>query len=47
MDGSEPKVLTPRGRLTQTGSIEARAAIAGLLWVTENKIFGGNYGFSI
>jgi hypothetical protein len=29
------------------GSIDAQAAIAGLMWVSEKKILGGTYGFSI
>jgi hypothetical protein len=29
------------------GSVDARAAIVGLMWVSEKKIFGGTYGFSI
>jgi hypothetical protein len=29
------------------GSIDAGAAIAGLMWVSEKKILGGTYGFSI
>ena len=29
------------------GSVDARAAIVGLLWVSEKKVLGGNYGFSI
>ena len=29
------------------GSLDARAAIVGLMWVTEKKILGGTYGFAI
>ena len=29
------------------GSIDAQAAIVGLMWVSEKKILGGTYGFSI
>jgi hypothetical protein len=29
------------------GSIDAKAAIAGLMWVSEKKILGGNYGFAV
>jgi hypothetical protein len=29
------------------GTIDARAANVGLMWVSEKKIFGGTYGFSI
>jgi hypothetical protein len=29
------------------GSINAQALIAGLLWVSDKKILGGNYGFSV
>jgi hypothetical protein len=29
------------------GSIDARAGIVGLMWVTEKKILGGNYSFGI
>ena len=29
------------------GSIDARAAVAGLVWTTEMTLFGGNYGFAI
>ena len=29
------------------GSVDVRAAMVGLLWTTETKIFGGNYGFEI
>ena len=29
------------------GSVDAQALIAGLVWVSEKKILGGNYGFSI
>ena len=29
------------------GSIDAGAAIAGLLWVSEKKFLGGTYGFSV
>ena len=29
------------------GSIEARAAIAGLLWVTNKTFLGGNYGWAV
>ena len=29
------------------GSVDARAAIAGLMWVTEKKFIGGTYGYSI
>ena len=29
------------------GFVDARAAIAGLMWVTEKKFLGGTYGFSI
>ena len=29
------------------GSVDAGAAIAGLMWVSEKKVLGGTYGFSI
>jgi hypothetical protein len=29
------------------GSIDARAAVAGLVWTTEKTLLGGNYGFAI
>ena len=29
------------------GSVDAQALIAGFVWVSEKKILGGNYGFSI
>ena len=29
------------------GTVDARAAIAGLMWVSEKKILGGTYGFSV
>lgn len=29
------------------GSIDAQALIAGFVWVSEKKVLGGNYGFSI
>ena len=29
------------------GSVEAQAVVAGLLWTTELKLFGGNYGFAV
>jgi hypothetical protein len=29
------------------GSVDAQAAIIGLMWVSEMKVFGGNYGFAI
>jgi len=29
------------------GSIDAQAAIVGLMWVSEKKVLGGTYGFSI
>ena len=32
---------------TNDGSVDARAAVAGLLWTTEIKLFGGNYGFAV
>jgi len=28
-------------------SIDAQAGIVGLMWVSEKKILGGNYGFAI
>ena len=37
----------PRPALEDGGSIDAQAAIIGLLWVSETKVFGGNYGFAI
>jgi hypothetical protein len=33
--------------LSQGGDIDVQAAIVGLLWTTEMKIFGGNYGVEI
>ena len=29
------------------GTVDARAAIVGLMWVFEKKILGGTYGFSV
>ena len=37
----------PRPAIAAGGEVEAQAGVVGLLWVTENKILGGNYGFSI
>jgi len=30
-----------------SGSVKATAWITGVIWVSEHKIFGGNYSFSI
>jgi len=32
---------------TSGGSIDVGATVVGIIWVTEKKVFGGNYGFSI
>jgi hypothetical protein len=37
----------PFAPLGGDGSVDAQALIAGLVWVSEKKILGGNYGFSI
>jgi hypothetical protein len=37
----------PRPALEDGGSVDARAAIVGLLWVSEKKVLGGTYGLSI
>jgi hypothetical protein len=36
-----------RPSLANGGSVDAQAAMVGLLWTSEKKIFGGNYGFEI
>jgi hypothetical protein len=36
-----------RPALGDGGSVDIQAAMVGLLWTTETKIFGGNYGFEI
>jgi hypothetical protein len=36
-----------RPGLRDGGTVDAQAGIMGLLWVSEKKILGGNYGFSI
>jgi hypothetical protein len=36
-----------RPALANGGSVDVQAAIVGLLWTSETKIFGGNYGFEI
>ena len=42
-DGNGDRFAPLRGG----GSVDASALIAGLLWVSEKRILGGNYGFSI
>jgi hypothetical protein len=37
----------PRPALEDGGSVDARAAIVGLLWVSEKKVLDGTYGLSI
>jgi hypothetical protein len=32
---------------SNSGSVDVQAAVAGLLWTTEIKLLGGNYGFAI
>ena len=32
---------------TNGGSIDVGAAVVGIIWVTEKKVFGGNYSFTI
>jgi hypothetical protein len=36
-----------RPLLASGGSVDVQAGMLGLLWTTETKIFGGNYGFEI
>jgi hypothetical protein len=36
-----------RPGLASGGSVDAQAAMVGLLWTSEKKILGGNYGFEI
>lgn len=36
-----------RPAIENGGSVDAQAAIAGLMWVSDKKILGGNYGFAI
>ena len=36
-----------RPALSADGTVDARAGMVGLLWVSEKKFLGGNYGFSI
>ncbi len=36
-----------RPLLASGGSVDVQAGMLGLLWTTETKIFGGNYGFEV